>query len=107
MRKDELAEKVTLAVNATTADRTRDTFTDKATVLATINAFTEVIKQAVADGQPVTIRGFGSFQPVRRAAKVARNLKTLEAIEVPAHTKPVFIPSDDFRQKVATSQSIA
>ena len=53
---------------------------------ATVDAITE----AVSTGDKVQIVGFGSFEVKQREARVGRNPKTKEAIEIPATRVPVF-----------------
>lgn len=53
---------------------------------ATVDAITE----AVSAGDKVQLVGFGSFEVKRREARVGRNPKTKEAIEIPATRVPVF-----------------
>ena len=53
---------------------------------ATVDAITE----AVSNGDKVQLVGFGSFEVKQREARVGRNPKTKEAIEIPATRVPVF-----------------
>ena len=53
---------------------------------ATVDAITE----AVSTGDKVQLVGFGSFEVKQREARVGRNPKTQEAIEIPATRVPVF-----------------
>ena len=47
---------------------------DKADVTTTIEAFFSVVKNSMAEGENIYVRGFGSFINKRRARKVARNI---------------------------------
>ena len=53
---------------------------------ATVDAITE----AVSTGDKVQLVGFGSFEVKQREARVGRNPKTKEAIEIPATRVPIF-----------------
>ena len=55
-----------------------------------VNATIDVIAGALADGDKVQLVGFGSFEVKKRAARVGRNPKTKEEIEIPATRVPVF-----------------
>ncbi len=56
----------------------RATGLEKAAVLATVEKFMEVVKDSMANGQNVYLRGFGSFIVKTRKEKTARNIsKTL------------------------------
>jgi DNA-binding protein HU-beta len=74
---------------------------DKRQVEPVVNAVLDVVRDAVASGERVTLAGFGSFERQRRSARVGRNPHTGEAVKIPATSKPVFRPGNVFRQAVA------
>jgi DNA-binding protein HU-beta len=49
-----------------------------------LKAFADVIGEAVANGEKVTLPGFLTFERVERAARTARNPRTGEPIDIPA-----------------------
>lgn len=55
-----------------------------------------VIKDAVYNGQDVTLRSFGTFQVKHRKAKSARNISAGTTIQIPARYVVAFKPSKDF-----------
>lgn len=55
-----------------------------------VNAVFDVIAKALADGDKVQLVGFGSFEVKKRAARIGRNPRTKEEIEIPATVLPVF-----------------
>lgn len=55
-----------------------------------VNVILEEISQALAKGNRVELRGFGSFHVRRRSARMGRNPKTGEAISVSAKGAPLF-----------------
>ena len=57
---------------------------------AAITAAVEAITGALIEGEKVQLVGFGSFEVKTRAARVGRNPKTKESIEIPASVVPVF-----------------
>ena len=57
---------------------------------ATLNAFVEVITNALVEGDKVQLVGFGSFEVKKRAARKGRNPQTKEEIKIPASKAPVF-----------------
>ena len=73
---------------------------EKTVVLATVEAFMDVVKEAVAKGEPVYLRGFGSFIRKERKEKVGRNIKLDQSIVIPAHNIPAFKPSKTFVNEV-------
>lgn len=50
----------------------------------------------------VEVRGFGTFELVRRKARRARNPRTGERIEIPARTAVRFSPSPALKKRAAT-----
>jgi DNA-binding protein HU-beta len=67
-----------------------------------VEQFMDVVKASLRKGEPVFLRGFGTFLPKKQAAKKARNIKLGTTIEVPARTVPSFKPSDEFKQMMAS-----
>ena len=57
---------------------------------AVITAALDAITAALKEGDKVQLVGFGSFEVKKRAARVGRNPKTKESIEIPASVVPVF-----------------
>ena len=55
-----------------------------------IAAVTDVITETLAAGEKVQIVGFGGFEVRTRPARVARNPRTGEQIEIAASKAPVF-----------------
>ena len=56
---------------------------DKTTVLKTVEAFMTSVKDSLAQGEPVYLRGFGSFILKKRAQKTARNISLNTTIIIP------------------------
>ena len=73
---------------------------DKATVLATVEAFMESVKDSLAKKENVYLRGFGSFIVKERAEKTARNISKNTTIKIPAHSIPAFKPAKTFTASV-------
>jgi DNA-binding protein HU-beta len=57
---------------------------------AVITAAFEAITKSLQEHEKVQLIGFGSFEVKSRAARMGRNPKTKEAIEIPASVVPVF-----------------
>ena len=57
---------------------------------ASVNAFVDVITEALVEGDKVQLVGFGSFEVRKRAARKGRNPRTKEEIKIPASKAPVF-----------------
>ncbi len=69
---------------------------EKAQVLAVIEEFTNVVKGSLIAGNPVYMRGFGSFIIKHRAQKAARNITRKTTMTIPAHDIPAFKPAKSF-----------
>lgn len=76
---------------------------DKADVAITVEAFFSVIKNSLAEGDNVYVRGFGSFINKKRAKKIARNISKNTAIVIEEHYVPSFKPSKVFVEKIKKS----
>ncbi|HIT01914.1 MAG TPA: HU family DNA-binding protein [Candidatus Enterenecus merdae] len=57
---------------------------------AVITAAIDVITAALCEGEKVQLVGFGSFETKNRAARIGRNPRTKEQINIPASKIPVF-----------------
>ena len=55
-----------------------------------LTAFIATTENALKAGDKVQLVGFGSFEVKKREARVGRNPKTKEAIQIPASTVPTF-----------------
>lgn len=76
---------------------------EKVAVQATIEEFMNVVKDALAEGENVYLRGFGSFIIKKRAEKTGRNISKNTTIIIPAHNIPSFKPSKTFISEVKKS----
>ena len=72
----------------------------KVDVLVTLEMFFKEVKNSLADGENVYIRGFGSFIIKKRAKKIGRHIKKNIAIEIPEHYIPSFKPAKVFVEQV-------
>ncbi len=79
----------------------KTTSIDKTTVVNVIEQFMEVVKDSLAHGEKVYLRGFGSFIVKHRAEKTARNINKNTTLIVPAHNIPAFKPANLFMEEVA------
>ena len=69
---------------------------EKVQVLAVVEEFTKVVKGSIIAGNPVYLRGFGSFIIKHRAQKAARNITRKTTMTIPAHDIPAFKPAKVF-----------
>ncbi|MDX1476568.1 MAG: HU family DNA-binding protein [Saprospiraceae bacterium] len=68
----------------------------KVDVLVTLETFFKEVKESLAEGENVYVRGFGSFIVKKRARKIGRHIKKNVAIEIPEHYIPAFKPAKIF-----------
>ena len=67
---------------------------------AVVNGFISTLKEAMMNGENVEIRGFGTFKIKKKKARIARNPRTSEKVEVPERFVPIFKPSRDLKNAV-------
>ena len=72
----------------------------KVDVLVTVETLLKEIKENIAKGENIYVRGFGSFITKKRAAKIGRNIKKNVAVHIPEHYIPAFKPSKEFVNEV-------
>jgi len=72
----------------------------KVDVMVILETYFREVKESLVEGEPVFIRGFGSFVLKKRAAKVGRNIKKNTAVAIPEHYIPAFKPAGDFLRDV-------
>lgn len=58
------------------------------------------IKKALAQGRNIYLRGFGTFTPKVRKAKIGRNISKGTQVLIPEHRVPYFKPCNDFKRVV-------
>lgn len=78
----------------------------KVDVLVSMETFFNEIKDTLASGENVYIRGFGSFVIKKRAKKIGRHIKKNIAIEIPEHFIPSFKPAKIFVDQVKDGVSV-
>jgi DNA-binding protein HU-beta len=62
------------------------------------------VKGSIVKGEPVYLRGFGSFIIKHRARKAARNITKKTTITIPEHDIPAFKPAKVFVAAVKESK---
>lgn len=69
---------------------------EKVAIQAVVEEFMNAIKESLAGGENVYLRGFGSFIVKKRAEKTGRNISKNATIIIPAHNIPSFKPAKTF-----------
>jgi len=65
-----------------------------------LTATIDTIQATVKKGNKVTLVGFGTFEPRKRAARTGRNPQTGKAIKIAAKTVPAFSAGKKFKELV-------
>ena len=65
-----------------------------------VKVILECLTGALASGERIEVRGFGSFTLHHRKARVGRNPKTGNSVTVPDKHVPHFKPGKELRQRV-------
>ena len=83
------------------AERTE---TDRKSADAALQAFIDVVTEAVAKGDPVRITGFAKFARIDRKARMGRNPATGETIRIKAKRVARITPLKDFKDAALTGK---
>ena len=67
---------------------------------AALAAFVAATGDALKNGDKVHLVGFGTFEVKERAARVGRNPRTMESVEIPASRQPAFRPGKALKETV-------
>ncbi len=65
-----------------------------------VSALFDSITEQLADGGRVELRGFGAFSTRQRDARIGRNPRTGEPVEVDAKRVPYFKPGKEMRERL-------
>jgi integration host factor subunit beta len=68
-----------------------------------VKTILEMMSNALADGDRIEIRGFGSFSLHFRPPRLGRNPKTGDAVALPGKHVPHFKPGKELRDRVNSS----
>lgn len=74
----------------------RETGLTKDICLAVVESMMKNVKDTVAEGEGVYLRGFGTFCRKTRKTKPGRNITKNTTVIIPEHDIPYFKPSDEF-----------
>lgn len=89
MTKSELIDKLATAVNLKKKDAT-----------LALETFMDTVKSTLKKGDQLALSGFGTFKIRVSKARIGRNPKTGESINIPERKKVVFRPSKELKEIV-------
>ena len=72
---------------------------------AVLEAFIESVTEILKAKDKLTLIGFGVFEAVERAARVGRNPKTGEEMDIPATVSPKFKPGKTLKDAIAAKDA--
>lgn len=93
MNKNDLSKAVATKTGLNNAEATK-----------ALDAVLDAVVEAVAADNEVRLVGFGTFSGAKREARVGRNPRTGEALQIPAMTVPQFKAGKEFKEAVAAKQ---
>ena len=67
-----------------------------------LDTFFDEIGKRLAEGGRVELRGFGTFSTRLRNARVGRNPRTGDPVDVPSKRVPYFKPGKEMRERLNT-----
>jgi integration host factor subunit beta len=71
-----------------------------------VKSLLEMMGGALASGERIEIRGFGSFSLHYRPPRLGRNPKTGDSVALPGKHVPHFKPGKELREKVSDVQPV-
>ena len=89
MNKEELVQEIAKKSNVTQKEASE-----------VLGALIETIQKTVSKGKKVTLVGFGTFEPRKRAARTGRNPQTGAPLKIAAKTVPAFSAGKKFKELV-------
>lgn len=72
----------------------------KIEIEAVVEGFFHSVLDCLKNGNGIEIRGFGTYKVRKKNARLARNPKTGEKVQIPEHFVPIFKFSKDFKELV-------
>lgn len=69
-----------------------------------VDGFFKTMADALASGDHIEIRGFGTFRTKKRLPRIARNPRTGAQVSLDEHFVPTFKPSRELRQLIDDRQ---
>lgn len=72
----------------------------KKDIAVAVDAVFEAITTALANGDKVSLKGFGNFEVRERSARKGRNPQTGEELDIPATKVPAFKPAKQLKDAV-------
>ena len=92
MNKKQLIGKISSTLGQSKADAER-----------TFDSITTIILDALKNDDTVKIAGFGTYKVAKRKARVGRNPRTGESIQIPASKKPKFLAGKQLKELIKST----
>ena len=94
MNKKQLVSKISASMNLSKADAER-----------TFDGITEIILSCLKGDEQVKIAGFGTYKVAKRKARVGRNPRTGEQIQIGASQKVKFLPAKALKEMFTSKKT--
>lgn len=65
-----------------------------------LDIFTSAMSRSLEEGEQVSLVGFGNFGARKRSARIGRNPRTGDPIDIPAAWRPYFTPAKQLKEAV-------
>ncbi len=72
----------------------------RSSAIRAVDGVLNAISDALARGEAVTLRGFATIKPVKKAEKIGRNMSTDTPIVIPAHRSAKLVLSKELKEKL-------
>ncbi len=72
-----------------------------------VESFLDAIADSLKSGRNIEIRGFGRFKVKAKKARIARNPRTGDLVQVEAGLKPVFEASKELKAHINSEENAA
>ena len=77
-----------------------DTGVSRPMVSRFLDSLVNTVEGELKKGEQIKVSGFGTFSITSVSARLARNPRTGESVQIPATKRPHFKPSDQLKLKV-------
>lgn len=81
----------------------RKTGIEQHIVARVVEAFMQTVRETMSKGIEIFMRGFGTFQIKKKAAKKGRNISLKSVLVIPEHYAPDFKPCKTFKALIKKS----
>ncbi len=78
----------------------RRTDLTKSQAIHAVEALVEIVGDALVKGDPILLRGFATIKTVKRAPKMARNIKQGTSVHIPSRRQVKFVAYNELQERI-------